>query len=298
MNRDPRPLKIELLGPLSASLSQTSVTPSAPKQRQVLVLLALNAGRVVTVPTLIEEIWGDHPPRSYATTLQTYVLQLRNALAAASPGNREARQMLSTRHFGYVLKGEACQIDVDVFDRFVRAGRAAAEVRDHRVASELLSHALQLWRGPALVDVRMGRVLEIEAASLEERRLGALERRIEADLALGRHSDVLGELTLASSKHPMNENLCAFQMIALYRAGHVGRSLQAFHRFRSVLNEELGIEPCPDCNVCKRPSCPGTPCSSQKRFHSSPRNARPASPELADAVRLCTHRALAHWIAQ
>jgi SARP family transcriptional regulator, regulator of embCAB operon len=245
MNRDPGPLKIELLGPLSASLSQTSVTPSAPKQRQVLVLLALNAGRVVTVPTLIEEIWGDHPPRSYATTLQTYVLQLRNALAAAPPGNREARQMLSTRHFGYVLEGEACQIDVDVFDRFVRAGRAAAEARDHRLASELLGHALQLWRGPALVDVRMGRVLEIEAASLEERRLGALERRIEADLALGRHSDVLGELTLASSKHPMNENLCAFQMIALYRAGHVGRSLQAFHRFRSVLNEELGIEPCP-----------------------------------------------------
>lgn len=245
MNRDLRPLEIELLGPLSASLSQTSVTPSAPKQRQVLVLLALNAGRVVTVPTLIEEIWGNHPPRSYATTLQTYILQLRNALAAAQPGNPGARQLLSTRHFGYVLGADACQTDVDVFDRLVRAGRTAAEARDHRLASEQFSRALQLWRGPALVDVRMGSVLEIEAASLEERRLGAFERRIEADLALGRHSDLLGELTLASARHPMNENLCAFQMIALYRAGHVGRSLQAFHRFRSVLNGELGIEPCP-----------------------------------------------------
>jgi SARP family transcriptional regulator, regulator of embCAB operon len=245
MNRDLRPLEIELLGPLSASLSQTSVTPSAPKQRQVLVLLALNAGRVVTVPTLIEEIWGNHPPRSYATTLQTYILQLRNALAAAQPGNPGARQLLSTRHFGYVLERDACQTDVDVFDRLVCAGRAAAEAHDHRLASEQFGRALQLWRGPALVDVRMGRVLEIEAASLEERRLGAFERRIEADLALGRHCDMLGELTLASAKHPMNENLCAFQMIALYRSGHVGRSLQAFHRFRSVLNDELGIEPCP-----------------------------------------------------
>lgn len=245
MSHDPRPLKVDLLGPLSASLSQTSVTPSAPKQRQVLVLLALNAGRVVTVPTLIEEIWGNHPPRSYATTLQTYILQLRNALAAAQPGSPDARQTLGTRHFGYIFEPDVCETDVDVFHRLVRAGRAAAEARDHRLASEHLSRALQLWRGPALVDVRMGRVLEIEAVSLEECRLGAFERRIEADLALGRHCDMLGELTVASAKHPMNENLCAFQMIALYRAGHVGRSLQAFHRFRSVLNEELGIEPCP-----------------------------------------------------
>lgn len=96
-----------------------------------------------------------------------------------------------------------------------------------------------------MVDVRVGRVLEIEAASLEESRLGALERRIEADLALGRHCDLLGELTLVAARNPMNENLCAFLMTALYRAGHVSRSLQAFHRLRSVLNHELGIEPCP-----------------------------------------------------
>src|SRR5262245_50460476 len=87
MNGDPRPLSIGLLGPLSLRLNQTPVTISAPKQRQVLALLTLNAGRVVTVPTLIEELWGDCPPRSYATTLQTYILQLRKALAAANSGN-------------------------------------------------------------------------------------------------------------------------------------------------------------------------------------------------------------------
>lgn len=245
MNRDPRPLSIGLLGPLSLRLNQTPVRTSAPKQRQVLAVLALNVGRVVTVPTLIEELWADSPPRSYATTLQTYILQLRNALAAANSGDPDARQMLSTHHNGYLLEEDACRTDVEVFDRHVRAGRAAAEAGDHRLASEEFNRALQLWRGPALVDVRMGRVLEIEAASLEESRLGALERRIEADLALGRHADLLGELTLVAARNPMNENLCAFLMTALYRAGHVGRSLQAFHRLRSVLNRELGVEPCP-----------------------------------------------------
>jgi DNA-binding SARP family transcriptional activator len=245
MDLNPRPLGIGLLGPLSLSLIETPVTVTAPKQRQILALLALKAGRVVTIPTLVEEVWGDRPPRSYATTLQTYILQLRNALVAASCGNQDAREMLSTRHCGYVLEENACQTDVEKFDRRVRVGRVAAEAGDHRLASEELSRALALWRGPALVDIRMGRVLEIEAASLEECRLGVLERRIDADLALGRHADLLGELTLEAARNPMNENLCAFLMTALYRAGHVGRSLQAFHRLRAVLNRELGIEPCP-----------------------------------------------------
>ena len=96
-----------------------------------------------------------------------------------------------------------------------------------------------------MVDVRMGQVLELEAASLEETRLGVLNRRIDADLALGRHDDMLGELTLAAARNPMNEILCGFLMIALYRSGHVARSLAAFRRLRSVLNDELGVEPCP-----------------------------------------------------
>jgi len=240
----PRVLHVGLLGPLSLRMGRTPVTASAPKQRQVLALLALNVGRVVTVPTLIEELWGDRPPRSHATTLQTYVLQLRNALAAAGGGRPDARRILGTRHNGYLLEEGSCETDVEAFERRVRAGRAAAEAGDHHRASELLSQALQLWRGPALADVRKGGILEIEAASLEESRLGALERRIESDLALGRHADLLGELTRAVAKNPMNENLCAYLMIALYRTGRVGRSLEAFRRLRAVLNRELGVEPC------------------------------------------------------
>ena len=245
MNLDRGPMSIGLLGPLLMHLNQTPVPTSAPKQRQVVALLALNVGRVVTGPTLIKELWGDSPPRSHVTTLQTYIMQLRKALAAADSGNPDARQMLSTSHCGYLLEEAACQTDVEVFGRHSRAGRTAAEAGDHRLASEEFGRALQLWRGPALADVRMGHVLEIEVASLEEGRLGALERRIEADLTLGRHADLLGELTLVTAMNPDNENFCAFLMTALYCSGHVGRSLKAFHRLRHVLNLELGVEPCP-----------------------------------------------------
>lgn len=243
MSSEPTELSIGLLGPLSTELSGKPVTPSAPKQRQVMALLALNPGRVVTVPTLVEELWGDRPPRSYATTLQTYIFQLRNALAAALPDDPDVRQLLSTQHSGYLIESGS-RTDVDEFNRLAHEGRAAAEAGDYRAASERLDRALKLWRGSALMDVRMGRVLELEAASLEETRLGVFERRVHVDLALGRHADLLGELTLAVAKNPMNEILCGFLMIALYRSGHVGRSLEVFHRLRSVLKDELGVEPC------------------------------------------------------
>jgi SARP family transcriptional regulator, regulator of embCAB operon len=245
MNSDTGRVGIRLLGPLSAEFNHRQVTPSAAKQRQVLALLALNAGRVVTVPTLLEELWGDRPPRSYATTLQTYILQLRNAFAAANPGDPAARQVLGTRYGGYLLEEEGCQTDVADFTRLTGLGCTAYEAGEFRGAAESFGRALRLCRGPALVDVPQGRVLELEVASLEETLLGVLERRVEADLNLGRHTDLLGELMLLAAKNPMNEKLCGYLMIALYRSGHVSRALQAFHRIRAVLKEELGVEPCP-----------------------------------------------------
>src|SRR6266567_1311051 len=245
MQVNPERISVQVLGPFAASLSRQEVTPSAAKQRQVLALLALNAGRVVTVSTLTEELWGETPPRSSATTLQTYVLHLRNRLAAAGPGGRETREFLSTRHCGYLLEARSCETDVEEFGRLARLGRQAAETGDQRAASDLLGRALALWRGPALVDVPVGRVLELEAASLEATRLGVLERRIEADLVLRRHADLVGELTLLVAKNPMNENFCGLLMTALYRSGHAGRALESYRRLRTVLSNELGLEPCP-----------------------------------------------------
>ena len=237
-------ISIELLGPFTVSLSRWTATPSAAKQRQILALLALNAGRVVTVATLAQELWGDAPPRSSATTLQTYILHLRNRLAGAGPGGREARALLSTRYSGYLLEALSCATDVEEFERLARLGRQAAETGDQRAASDLLGRALALWRGAALDDIPVGPVLELEAASLEVSRLGVLQRRMEADLVLGRHADLMGELTLLAARNPMNENFCSLLMTALYRSGHADRALEAFRRLRSVLARELGLEPC------------------------------------------------------
>ncbi len=239
---DSTQIHIQLLGPLSASLGTNTVTPNAAKQREVLALLALNAGRVVSVSTLVEELWGDRPPRSSANTLQTYIFHLRTSLALDTPRERIASEFLRTRHFGYQLE---CSTDVEEFHRLARAGREAAKPGDPQTVSELLRRALDLWRGPALADVRQGRILESEAASLEETRLGVLELRIQADLMLHRHADILGELTMLAARHPMNENFWGLLMIALYRAGHVARALDAYQRLRTVLGDELGIDPSP-----------------------------------------------------
>ncbi len=137
-------ISVQVLGPFSARLRQQIVTPTAAKQRQVLALLALRSGQVVTTSTLAEELWGSRPPRSLAVTLQTYIFQLRRRLAAALPEGPDTKHFLSTRHSGYLLE---CQTDVEEFRRLARAGREAAEAGRPRIASELLSQALTLWRG-------------------------------------------------------------------------------------------------------------------------------------------------------
>src|SRR5260370_10221 len=147
MNTEPDEMVIELLGPLSVHLNRTPVLPSPAKPRQILALVALNAGRVVTVSTLAEEIWGDYPPRSAATTLQTYILQIRNLIAAAVAPGADPKQVLSTRHCGYLLGSHTSQNDVHEFGRLSRAGRVAAETGAYRAGSDLLGRALALWGG-------------------------------------------------------------------------------------------------------------------------------------------------------
>jgi len=242
MRPDSDKFSVQLLGPLSAILQQQIVTPTAAKQRQILALLALRSGQLVTRATLAEELWGSHPPRSFAVTLQTYIFQLRRRLANASPEKRDTKHFLSTEHFGYMLE---CQTDVDEFQRLVRAGREAAEARNPRIASELLSGALALWRGPALVDVAQGPVLEVEAAALAQTKLGILEIRIECDLAMSRHNTVISELMSLVAENPLSENFCGLLMRAYYHSGHTVQALEAFRRLRAALNQELGLEPSP-----------------------------------------------------
>ena len=235
-------ISVQVLGSFSASLGQQVVTPAAAKQRQVLALLALRSGQVVTTSTLAEELWGSRLPPSFVVTLQTYVFQLRRRLAAALPEGQDAKRFLGTRHSGYLLE---CQTDVEEFKRLDRAGREAAEAGHPRTASELLRQALTLWRGPALADVRLGAVLEVEAAALAQVKLGTIETRIECDLVMGRHNAVIGELISLVAEHPLNENFCGLLMRAYYHSGHTLQALNAFRRLRAALNRELGLEPGP-----------------------------------------------------
>ncbi|GAA3615400.1 AfsR/SARP family transcriptional regulator [Streptomyces chitinivorans] len=240
-------MEIKVLGPLTAVERGVSVVPSAAKPRQILALLALQADHVVTVPTLMEEIWGENVPRSAATTLQTYILQLRRRIAVAlgdDPG-REAKDVLITQHGGYLLQVQPGQVDVQEFGQLAASGRAAYDAGDDRTASEMLGRALKMWHGPALVDVRVGGVLELEVLRMDEDRMAALERRVDADLRLGRHAELVSELRVLAARHPMHENFCAQLMVALHRSGNSWRALEAYQRLRNTLIEELGMKPSP-----------------------------------------------------
>jgi DNA-binding SARP family transcriptional activator len=238
-------MEIKLLGPLEAQHNGRSIVPTAGKLRQILALLALDAGQVVTVPTLIEELWGTRPPRSALTTLQTYIMQLRRLLDATLVGTagRSAKDLLGTRHGGYLLDDLGDGIDVHTYERLSAAGSRAAERGDHESAARLLGSALDVWRGGALVDVPVGFRLGIEVIRLEESKLTVLELWIEAELRLGRHYTLLSELAKLNASYPMHENLCALFMVALYRAGQRWRALEVYRRLRDTLVAELGVEP-------------------------------------------------------
>jgi SARP family transcriptional regulator, regulator of embCAB operon len=242
-------MELKVLGPLEARLDGKSIVPSAGKPRQVLAMLALDAGHVVSVPLLIEELWGCRPPRSALTTLQTYVMRVRRHIEAAlaggpaGEGSRDAKELLVTRAGGYLLDVDPAAVDVRDYERLLAAGARAAGLAEYESASQLLRSALDVWRGRALVDVHAGPRLSVEAIRLEESRLGALEMRIDVGLRLGQHYLLLSELAMLTASYPMHENLCAQFMVALYRSGQQWRALEAYRRLRDTLVGELGVEP-------------------------------------------------------
>ncbi|MFG3255672.1 BTAD domain-containing putative transcriptional regulator [Streptomyces sp. NPDC048172] len=245
-------MDISVLGPCRVVQSGVSVVPTAVKPRKVLALFAMHPDQVVSVASLVEELWGESPPRSVQTTLQTYVLQLRNLIEAVlgetPPADlpHGAKSVLVTEPGGYLLDTQGGRIDVSEFDRLSGAGHRALEAGDLVGASASFRSALDLWRGPALVDVQCGPLLEIEATRLEESRLGILNQRIDVDLSLGRHHELVGELSGLAAQHPLHEGLQAQLMLALYRSGRRGSALEVYQRLRGVLSRELGLDPSPD----------------------------------------------------
>lgn len=244
-------MDIAVLGALAVKENGISVTPTAPKPRQVLAMLALHADQVVPVAALTEELWGDCPPRSARTTLQTYVLQLRELIAEAlkhdpeGTAPRTAKDVLVTLPGGYMLNTSGGTSDVREFERLAGTGYRAMDAEDYTGAARRLREALALWNGAALADVQTGTQLEMQVRRLEESRLCALDQRIEADLRLGRHREILGELSMLVTRYRTHENLHGQFMLALHRSGRRSEALGVYQRLRNALVRELGLEPSP-----------------------------------------------------
>jgi len=205
----------------------------AHKQQALLGVLALHAREVVSSGRLIEELWGETPPASAPKAVQGYVSGLRKALGATA---------IVTRAGGYLVAPAPGALDVERFDALVATGRERL-AGDPLEAAQVLRAALALWRGEPLEGLRFEAHARVELQRLEERRLVALELRIEADLALGRHAELVGELHELVVVHPYREGLAAHLMLALYRAGRQVEALAAYRRTRVLLTSELGLEP-------------------------------------------------------
>jgi DNA-binding SARP family transcriptional activator len=238
-------MQVSILGPLALQRGSASITPSAPKPRQILALLLLNANHVTPVASLCKELWDDEPPPSAQTTLQTYILQLRRLIGGTrdDPSLRPARDILATEAGGYVFRIQHGQLDLHEYNQLAAAGRRALAERCWSTAADLFTSALALWRGPALVDVQAGSVLRPQVMGLDESHLTTIEQYVEANLQLGRHLEVLSDLTALVAEHRFHENLHAQLMLALHRCGRRQDALAIFHRLRATLVGELGLEP-------------------------------------------------------
>lgn len=233
-------MDFRILGPLEVWDDGRQVRLHGPIQRALLAALLLDANRVVAVDRLIDHLWGDTPPATARVTLQSHILRLRSALAA--DGDRSGEQPLRTRSLGYLLVVEPGQLDLAVFQQHVTAAVQARAQGRLEAAAECYRAALRLWRGRALGDVAAP-FAQVEATKLEEQRLAALEDRIDVDLALGCHCELIAELTSLTVSHPFRERLRFQLMLALYRAGRQVEALEAYREVRGMLIEQVGLEP-------------------------------------------------------
>jgi DNA-binding SARP family transcriptional activator len=228
-------MEFRLLGPLEVRKDERVIPVGGAKQRALLAMLLLRANEVVSRDRLIDALWAERPPGTADRSLDHQVSRLRKTL--------EPSGMLVTRSGGYVLEVEPEQIDARRFERLLDAGRRENAAGEAAEAAETLREALALWRGDALADLAYESFARTEIERLEELRLTALEERIDADLALGRHQALVAELESLTTKHPLRERLRGQLMLALYRSGRHAEALRSYADMRRRLAEELGLEP-------------------------------------------------------
>jgi DNA-binding SARP family transcriptional activator len=231
-----------LLGPLEARQRERPLRLGSIKHRMLLAKLLLHPNQVVSTEELIVAVWGEEPPPTVKQSLQNHVAALRKAIEAGNGAGPP--RTLVTRDPGYLLRVDPERLDLHRFQRLDREGRQALAGGDPARAADLLRQALALWRGPALADVAASTDLAWpELVGVEELQVASTEARIEAELALGRHHELVAELEGLVRVYPLREHLHGQLMLALYRSGRQADALAAYRAARKVLVDELGIEP-------------------------------------------------------
>jgi predicted ATPase/DNA-binding SARP family transcriptional activator len=234
-------MEFRILGSLEALAEGRDVAPAGSKRRALLALLLLHVNETLSIDRLIDELWGERPPATAARTVQAHVSRLRKALGAG--GDNGTDGVIVTRERGYQLVLDPEQLDSYRFERLVAVGRRELAMGDPKRAAAAFESALSLWRGTPLADLAYEPFAQPEIARLEDLRVAALEELNEAKLALGRHSELVGELEALIGEHPYRERLRAQLMLALYRCERQADALQAYQDARRTLVEEVGIEP-------------------------------------------------------
>jgi DNA-binding SARP family transcriptional activator len=232
-------MQFRILGPIEVSENGRKLPLGGSKRRAVLAILLLHANEIVSVERLADELWSDEQPQNAAGAIHNHVSRLRKLLGA---------DILATHPGGYSLEVDPSRIDLHRFEQLI----AEAESADAATSAALLHDALALWRGPALADLAFEPFAASEAKRLEEARLAALENRIDSDLALGKHHDLIGELEQLVTAHPLRERLRGQLIVSLYRAGRQAEALAVYRAARRLLSEELGLEPGPALKELER----------------------------------------------
>ena len=227
-------MEIRVLGPLELGSATGELPLTAEKPRRLLAALVARAGEACSTDDLADVVWGASPPASADKLLQVYVSQLRKLLHPAAIRRRGA---------SYVLDLNGSSVDATRFERLLGEGKAALKAGNAALAVSLLRRGLELWRGPGYGEFRYEEFARGEAERLEELRLAALQERFEAELALGRHTDLVPELCALAAEHPLREHLQAQSMLALYRSGRQSEALDIYRALDARLRDELGLEP-------------------------------------------------------
>ena len=235
-------LRFQVLGRLTVTNDLVDCTPTAPMVRRLLAQLLLCANNIVMLDAIIDELWGDNPPKSAVPTAQTYIYQLRRQFVQWLP-DTAVGQLLATCGTGYMLRVHPDQLDLAAFLRLATQGRSALASGEPAAAGRLLRQALDLWSGRALADVTAGRSIEAHVVHLEEQRAHTVELRIQADAMLGRHRELVGELKAMLLANPFNEWYHAQLIKALACSGRRNEALVAYQNLRKTLSTELGLEP-------------------------------------------------------